>query len=58
MKLYCGIDLHSSNGVIAVLDEQDRPVYEKRLDNDLDEILKALKPFKDEIVGCVDAALT
>ncbi len=53
MKLYCGIDLHSSNSVIAVLDEQDRPVYEKRLDNDLDEILEALKPFKDEIVGCV-----
>ncbi len=53
MKLYCGIDLHSSNNVIAVLDEQDKAVYEKRLDNDLDEILEALDPFKDEIVGCV-----
>ncbi len=53
MKLYCGIDLHSSNSVIAVMDEQDRAVYEKRLDNDLNGILEALNPFKDEIVGCV-----
>ena len=53
MKLYCGIDLHSSNSVIAVLDEQDKAVYEKRLDNDLDDILEALNPFKDEIVGCM-----
>ncbi len=53
MKLYCGIDLHSSNSVIAVLDEQDKAVYDKRLDNDLDDILEALNPFKDEIVGCV-----
>ena len=34
MKLYCGIDLHSSNNVVAVSDEQDRPLYEKRLSND------------------------
>ena len=32
MTLYCGIDLHSNNSVVAVLDEQDRTVYEKRLE--------------------------
>ena len=53
MKLYCGIDLHSSNNVVAVSDEQDRPLYEKRLSNDLDTILTVLKPFKGELVGCV-----
>jgi transposase len=53
MKLYCGIDLHSSNNVVAVLDEHDRPLYEKRLNNDLDVILTVLKPFKSELVGCV-----
>jgi transposase len=53
MKLYCGIDLHSSNNVVAVSDEQDRPLYEKRLNNDLDAILNVLKPFKGELVGCV-----
>ena len=30
MTLYCGIDLHSNNSVVAVLDEQDRTGYEKR----------------------------
>ena len=43
MKLYCGIDLHSSNNVVAVSDEQDRPLYEKRLNNDLDTILDCIK---------------
>ena len=42
MKLYCGIDLHSSNNVVAVSDEQDRALYEKRLNNDLDTPLFSL----------------
>ena len=35
MKLYAGIDLHSNNSVVVVLDENDREVYRKRLPNDL-----------------------
>ena len=35
MELYAGIDLHSNNSVVTVLDEQDRTVYAKRLPNDL-----------------------
>ncbi len=46
MKLYCGIDLHSSNNVVAVLDENDKTIYEKQLDNDLEVILDVLKPYK------------
>ncbi len=42
MTLYCGIDLHSNNSVVAVLDEQDRTVYEKRLANDLETITEKL----------------
>jgi hypothetical protein len=34
MKLYGGIDLHSNNSVIALLDEEDRPVYRRRLGNE------------------------
>ena len=33
MELYAGIDLHSNNSVVTVLDEQDRTVYAKRLPN-------------------------
>ena len=35
MELYAGIDLHSNNSVVTVLDEQDRTVFAKRLANDL-----------------------
>ena len=44
MTLYGGIDLHSTNQVVALLDEQDQLVYQKRLHNALDVILKELSP--------------
>jgi hypothetical protein len=31
MKRYGGIDVHSNNSVVALLDEADRVVYRKRL---------------------------
>ena len=49
MKRYCGIDLHSNNHVVTVIDEQDRCVYEKRLPNDLASTLRALEPYRTEL---------
>jgi len=43
MELYAGIDLHGNNSVVTVLDEQDRTIYAKRLANDLDLIVAALR---------------
>ena len=51
MTLYCGIDLHSNNSVVAVLDEQDRTVYEKRLPNDLETITKVLCIYQSELAA-------
>ncbi len=31
MRQYSGIDLHSNNHVVVVIDEADKRVYEKRL---------------------------
>jgi transposase len=53
MKLYGGIDLHSNNSVIALLDENDAVQYRKRLPNDLTVILGELAAFADAIVGLV-----
>ncbi len=53
MKLYGGIDLHSNNNVIAIVDESGRVVYQKRLPNDLDTILKRLAPYRSELEGLV-----
>ncbi|MFM0052469.1 hypothetical protein [Caballeronia grimmiae] len=39
---YSGIDLHSNNAVVAVIDDQDRVLYSKRLNTDLRLMLAAL----------------
>jgi transposase len=51
MKLYAGIDLHSNNSVVVVLDENDRVVYQKRLANDLTGIVAALRSCPGELQG-------
>lgn len=51
MKLYCGIDLHSNNSVVVILDEADKVIYQKKLNNDLSLILKQLSTYKGEIVA-------
>ena len=51
MTLYCGIDLHSNNHVIVVIDEDDKRIFERRLPNDLAVTLKALQPFKADLLA-------
>lgn len=53
MSLYCGIDLHSNNSLISVIDADDQVISEKRLDNDLSLIEHHLQPYRDEIEGIV-----
>jgi transposase len=51
MALYCGLDLHSNNHVVVVIDEQDRRLIEKRLPNDLGETLRILSPLREQSSG-------
>lgn len=51
MKLYGGIDLHSNNHVLVLIDEHDKIVYQQRLPNGLDSTLPALKPYQKNVVG-------
>ena len=53
LKLYGGIDLHSNNSVVVLLDEEDQVVYEKRLPNDLSYLLLELGPYRERIEGMV-----
>jgi len=50
---YSGIDLHSDNSVVSVLDEEDRVVVERRLPNDLTKIVELLMPWREEMAGVV-----
>ena len=52
-KLYVGIDLHSTNNVLGISDEDDQKIYSKRLPNKPELVLAELEPFKDAIVGVV-----
>ena len=45
MSYYVGIDLHSDNSYIGVIDKKDSRIFGKKLPNDLGVILKELKPF-------------
>ena len=51
MTLYGGIDLHGNNNVIALIDEEDRVVFQKRIANEMETILFYLEPYREEIVG-------
>ena len=42
MKLYGGIDLHSNNSYIGIVNEENQAVYKNRCGNDLYTILSAL----------------
>src|SRR4030088_403782 len=51
--IYCGIDLHSNNSVIAIIDDTDRVVTQKRLPNDITKITGFLARRQDELTGVV-----
>lgn len=53
MKLYAGIDLHSNNSYVVLVDELDKVIYQKRLSNELKTILSELEPYQAQIEGVV-----
>ena len=53
MKVYAGIDLHSTNSVLDVIDESSGLHHEKRYPNELPVIIAALEPYREQLVGVV-----
>lgn len=51
MRLYGGIDLHSNNAYVVVLDSDGVVRYRRRLANDLGKILSALERFRCDLAG-------
>ncbi len=51
MRLYCGIDLHSNNCFISIIDETDKVMFEKRMDNNLELIVTALETYRKDLFG-------
>lgn len=51
MGLYCGVDLHSNNHVVTVIDDNDHRLYEKRHPNKLADTAAVLERYRSELVG-------
>jgi transposase len=51
MTHYCGIDLHSNNHVVVVIDDEDKRVLDRRLSNDLSTTLEVLAPYRESLQG-------
>lgn len=45
MQLYTGIDLHSSNNYLGIIDDTDKRVYDKRLINCIETVRMELEHF-------------
>ena len=53
MKLYTGIDLHSNNNYLAIIDDNDNRVFKRKLPNHPETILATLEPFREQVDGVV-----
>ncbi|MCG8673747.1 MAG: IS110 family transposase [Pseudomonadales bacterium] len=53
MKHYAGLDLHSNNTVIVIINEEEERVLKRKVSNDLSLIVELLSPFKESLEGVV-----
>jgi transposase len=53
MKAYAGIDLHSSNNYIGIMDQDYKRLFGRRQPNDLNSVLTVLEPFKADLEGVI-----
>ncbi len=51
MTLYCGIDLHSNNHYICVINDKDKRLLEARVDNFPELTMRALSRYKKRLKG-------
>ena len=53
MDYFVGVDLHSNNCQVGMIDEKDKRILERKYDCNLELILKALERYKRNIRGVV-----
>jgi len=51
MSLYCGIDLHSNNNYISIIDSNDKIIFERKLTNNIGAVTDALARMREPITG-------
>ena len=53
MDHYAGIDLHSNNSYIGIIDTDNKRIFKKKARNNLQTVIKLFEPFRKEIKGIV-----
>jgi transposase len=53
MDHYVGIDLHSNNSVIGIIDQNNKRILKKRSQNNLQSIYQCLEPYGDDIKAII-----
>jgi transposase len=53
MEHYAGIDLHSTNSYIGIIDKDNKRIFKAKAKNNLPTILKRLEPFHEQLKGLV-----
>lgn len=51
MTTYAAIDLHSNNGVLTVIDDDDKVLKQRKLPNELAAFVRELEPFRATLKG-------
>ena len=51
MRYYGGIDLHSNNSYVVVIDDTGAGVFRRRLPNDLSVIERSFSDFGEALAG-------
>lgn len=51
MQTYAAVDLHSNNGVLAIIDETDRVLKQRRIPNKIELFVAELEPFRATLQG-------
>lgn len=53
MEIYTAFDLHANNSYAAMINQEGHKVAGKKLNNDPQEVLRFLQPYRKDIIGIV-----
>lgn len=57
-KYYCGIDLHSKEMYVCVLDNAGEVLVHRNIKSNPEEFLKAIKPYREDVAVAVECIFT
>jgi transposase len=57
-QFYCGVDLHAKTMYLCVVNQADEIVLHRDIPTDPDRFLKALAPYRADVVVCVECTFT